>query len=398
MIYLDYNATHPPYFDVLKKTLSEYQANWGNASGISSLSQRSKRKLEEARLYIENLFSLPNDSITFTSSGTEAIYTMVQSYLQAKLLLGKGNNSLNAKEKKRPGRSGIMTTLIEHPAMLYAVREMENHGFEIEYFPCKDDGTVNTDTLEEELEKGLELITCILVQNESGIIQPLEKIVEIRNNYHKRTGKYVPVFSDTIQAISKIDFPFHIFDGFTIAGHKFGAGIGSSAYYLNPDLKVKSLFKGGHQETGRRAGTENLFGIYSLANVFKYLNLKKSLKKDLKIISDLRDTLENEIEKMDICKEIIGKNSPRVYNTSLIIFKDIQLDFLLMYLDSKNIYISTGSSCKSGSRAPSDTLLAMGYNEKDASDRIRISIGRTTTKKEILSFLSSLKEYVKSTI
>jgi len=267
-------------------------------------------------------------------------------------------------------------------------------GIETVFFPCNNNGQIDPVILESELKRGLCLISCILVQNETGIIQPLEKIIEIRNKHFEQTGEYVPVFSDTIQAISKIDFPLNILDGFTIAGHKIGCGIGSSTYYLNPKLKQESIFKGGNQENSRRAGTENLFGIFSLAAVLKHLDTKES-EKNRKNIPKLRKYFEEKISKLKICKEIVGKSSPRNNNTSFIILKDVQIDFLLMYLDSQQIYISTGSSCKSGARTPSDVLLAMCYNEEDASNRIRISIGSMTTKKEIDTFIFHLEEFIK---
>jgi len=364
-IYLDYNATHPPFVDLVNKAYEEYQNEFFNPSGISRFSNLNQGKIESARKYFSQKTGFPLDSLVFTSTGTESNYFLLQSLRQE--------------------FSRVLVSPFEHACVWQALEDL---GFDYQILRTTQSGLIELEEVEEILKEDPRPIVILYASNETGVIQPLEKLGEIA----KRFG--VGIYSDLMQAYGKLEINYDLLAGFTCSGHKIGAGMGSGLVGYRNLPKSIHIFGGGNQENGHRSGTENLPAILAFRNVSEFRDGKR--REVSEKLRTFRDLLETNLEKMEV--EIVAKNSLRLPNTSYVIFPLEDIDFLLMGWEEKGFCVATGASCKSRSREASLTLLRMGYNEEEALRAIRISTGYFTSESEILSFLDVTKTLVGSLV
>lgn len=352
--YFDYNATHPPFDDVLAEIQKDYFSEFYNPSGATRFSLARQGKIEEARKVLEQYTGKPAKEFVFSSTGTEANHLLTQS------IRGKFSGY-------------AIVSAFEHASMYSA---LEYAGFEARRIRSLPNGQIDISHLRILLEENPAPIFVLHVANESGVLQPLEKISTLAKEFE------VPLFSDLMQSFGKIEIPFSCLDGFTFSGHKIGAGMGASATWIRSDLvseKEFGIFRGGNQENNHRAGTENSPAILALSNILK--RRIPEIKKKNEILKTYQNKIETTLEECG-CK-IIGKDSPRIASTSFCLLPTEDVDFFMMGMEESGFVVSTGSSCKSRSREPAASLLSMGFSEEEALRAIRISTGWFTTQEEV---------------
>ncbi|MBM9575679.1 aminotransferase class V-fold PLP-dependent enzyme [Leptospira sp. 201903070] len=365
--YFDYNATHPPFADVLVEIQKDYLRDFYNPSGATRFSLARQGKIEEARKILEDYTGKLAKEFVFSSTGTEANHLLTQSI--------SGTFSGTA-----------IVSSLEHASMDSA---LEYSGFKTRKIRTLSNGQIDLFHLRVLLEENPAPIFVLHVANESGVIQPLSEIYELSKEFG------VPLFSDLMQSFGKIEVPFTYLSGFTFSGHKIGAGMGASGTWVRSDLvfeKEFGIFRGGNQENNHRAGTENSPAILSLSNI---LNLRISeIEKKNEILKTFQTKIETTLEECG-CK-IIGKDSPRIASTSFCLLPTDDVDFFMMGMEESGFVVSTGSSCKSRSREPAASLLSMGFSEEEALRAIRISTGWFTTAEEVDALCFRIQEVLKA--
>ncbi len=374
MLYFDYNSTHPPIKQILIKNLNHYLENFSNPSGINFYSQKNFSLLEQKRNILKQIlqkFYYINPlqyNIVFNSTGTESVYQMVYSYFD-------------------PEKPIVIVSPYEHECF-YKVCEDVNA--KTIFLSANSMGFVEPKEIHSILNKinpeEVSFISCIAVSNETGIIQPIKELASISKEYN------IPFISDTIQIAGKRPMDIDLVNGFTINGHKIGAGYGCSIYV---GKKAKPIFRGGLQENELRAGTENLPAIFNTVDAFLWQMENQNLYEKTKVFQNqIEDFLKQECNAI-----IVGELSPRISTTTYALFPDIDdFDFLMMYLDQEGIVYSTGSSCKSRTRQASELLIRMGYSKDLSQKALRFSYGIFTTEEEVQIFIEKFKKIYKSFI
>lgn len=351
--YFDYNATHPPYPEILESCLKEYLENFYNPSGITRYSLKNQGKIEQTRKYLSQVTNGKEKQFIFSSTGTEANFLLIQSL---RILY--------------PNLDSVIVSPFEHASMYAA---LDSFGFSPKLVHANKSGTIDLNHLERLLKENPKPVICLYAGNETGVIQPAKLIHDLA----KEHGQLF--YSDLMQAFCKIPVPFDLFDGYTFSGHKIGAGMGAAVTYLPAENKNFRLFGGGNQENEHRAGTENTFAINCLQKVTE-IQLTNLEEKNIKL-KGFQKILEDQLESFGC--EIIAKNENRLHNTTFLILPIQTVDFFLLGLEEKGIIVSTGSSCKSRAREASKSLLQMGYSEEEALRAIRISTGSFTTLEDL---------------
>jgi len=366
-IYLDNNATtaiHPDVLHVLETSLREV---FGNASSIHKEGQAARRTIEEARESVARLLGATAREIVFTSGGTES------------------NNAAIFGATRASGRCHIVTSAIEHPSVAEAVRELERGGCEVTLVAAMRSGTVRAEEVIEAMHDDTRLVTVMMVNNETGVIQPVEAI----GRACRERGVHFHV--DAVQAAGKIDIDVNAIqcDTLAISAHKMHAPKGVGALYVRRGVAMSSHIVGGAQERRRRAGTENV----PLAAAF---GMAAAMAGDLVArvrMSELRNRLESRVaESLDVT--INGADAPRVPNTSNITFHGADGEGIVIALDLNGVAVSTGSACSSGRIEPSPVLLAMGLSPDDARATVRFSLSRFTKAEEIDRVAGLLRDLV----
>ncbi|QKX03364.1 aminotransferase class V-fold PLP-dependent enzyme [Wolbachia endosymbiont of Litomosoides sigmodontis] len=350
-IYADYNATFPVSGDVKKSILEVLSRQVLNPSSLHRKGQEARRILQAARYNVRNAIGVPsNKEIVFTSGATET-------------------NSLVMR-----GISGFQHVIsaIEHPSIL-------NSACNPHIIPVNQEGIVDLLVLERILNKlkgNRVIVSVIMANNETGVIQPVKEIAEIA---HKFEAIY---HTDAAQSVGKIkvDMEDLGIDLLTLSAHKFGGIAGSGVLIFNKDLVIEPIIVGGGQEKGLRGGTENIVAIAGLSSALQGI---QNLLSKMDEIKKLRDQLEHELLNLACDVKIFGKNSKRLPNTSLIYMPGVKSDVQLMHFDLNNIAVSNGSACSSGKVEPSHVLLAMGATKEQAECSIRVSIGPQTKPQDI---------------
>lgn len=372
MIYLDHAATTPVKPEVLKEMLPYFTEEYGNPSSVYRLAQRNKKAIDDARAVVaKNLGAQPNE-IFFTSGGTEADNWAIKGMAEA--LKEKGNH--------------IITTNIEHHAVLHTCQYLEKHGFEVTYLPVNPDGLITPEQVEAAIRPETILISIMYANNEIGTIMPISEIGAVA----KRHG--VVFHTDAVQAVGHlpIDVKAQNIDLLSLSGHKFYGPKGIGALYVRRGLKLPSFLHGGGQERGRRAGTENVPGIVGLAKAIDraYQDLAAKNAK----IKALRDYLIDGIyERIPYCR-LNGHREQRLPNNANFSFEFVEGESLLLLLDMEGIAASSGSACTSGSLDPSHVLLALGLPHELAHGSVRFTLGEDNTKEEIDLVLAKLPAFV----
>ena len=371
-IYFDNAATTKLDENVLEKMIPYLQENYGNASSIYKLGRVAKKAVEESREEIANILNCKPNEIYFTAGGSESDNTAIKGIVRANRK--KGNH--------------IITSKIEHPAVLETCKALEKEGFEISYISVDENGIVDLEELKNSIKSTTVLITIMFANNEIGTIQPIEEIGKIakENNIYFHT--------DAVQAIGslKIDVKKLNIDSLSLSGHKFYGPKGIGALYVKTGVQFEKYISGGHQERNKRAGTENVAGIVGMGEALRlaYRDLEEHNKK----IKELRDYYVEQVTKKIPYIKINGSMEKRLPGNSNISFRFIEGEGLLLNLDLKGICASSGSACTSGSLDPSHVLLAIGLPHEIAHGSLRISIGKYNTKEEIDYLVENLVEIV----
>ena len=361
MIYMDHNATTPIDERVLSAMLPYLKEEFGNPSSIYLLAQRARRAVEEAREKLAKLLNADPKEIIFTSGGTESDNFAIKGIAYANQAKGKH----------------IITSQIEHHAVLNTCKFLEKQGFQITYLPVDRYGVVDLDALEKSITPQTILISIMFANNEVGTIQPIKKIGEIA----RRHGVYF--HTDAVQAVGKI--PIDVkelgIDLLSLSAHKFYGPKGVGALYVRKGVKISSFIQGGEQEKGRRGGTENVAGIVGLGKAAEIA--QEEMVEEEKRVRALRDELERRL--LERIPEVVLNGHPqnRLYNTLSICVKYVEGESMLINLDREGICASSGSACTSGSLEPSHVLLAMGVPPEVAHGSLRFSLGKFNKEEDV---------------
>lgn len=372
MIYLDNAATTKTAKEAVEAMLPYFTEYYGNPSSIYSLGEKSKKAVREARDIIAESIGAKADEIYFTAGGSESDNWALKAAAEAYGDKGKH----------------IITTKIEHHAIMNTCKYLESRGFEITYADVDENGIVDLNKLKEAIREDTVLISVIYANNEIGTIQPIKEISALA----KAHG--IPFHTDAVQAYAQV--PINVeeegIDMLSASGHKFGGPKGCGFLYIRKGLKLRSFVHGGQQERGRRAGTENVAGIVGMAAAAKkaLADMEERGKRE----TELRDYLIDRVLKEIPHTRLNGDRVKRLPGNANFSFRFIEGESLLICLDGKGICASTGSACASGSLDPSHVLLAIGLPHEIAHGSLRLSLSGETTKEELDYVVDCLKEIV----
>jgi cysteine desulfurase len=364
-IYLDNNATTQVDPGVLEAMLPYFSEYYGNPSSMHSFGGKVGKAIKQARAQVAGLLGADDTEIVFTSCGSESNNTAIRAALAA-----------------QPDRRHIITTQVEHAAVLNVCKQLEKQGYTVTYLSVDAQGQLDLMELEAALTGNTALVSTMYANNETGTVFPIEQIGELAKEY----GAVFHV--DAVQAVGKI--PLNLknstIDLLTLSGHKLHAPKGVGALYVRRGFHFRPLLIGGHQERGRRAGTENVPGIIGLGKAaeLELLYLPEATKRE----SQLRDLLEKTLLEVIPNCQVNGAPKHRLPNTTNIGFKYIEGEAILLSLDQYGICASSGSACTSGSLEPSHVLRAMGLPYVILHGSIRFSLSRYTTEAEINQVLT----------
>ena len=367
-IYLDHAATTPVRPEVLEEILPYFTEYYGNASGIYGVAKESKKALEHAREQVAHAIGARKDEIIFTAGGSESDNMALRGVAEA--LAEKGKH--------------IITTQIEHHAILHTCAYLEKKGFRVTYLPVDEMGKVDPAAVEAAICPDTILISIIFANNEIGTIEPIAQIGAIAKKHR------VLFHTDAVQAVGhvKIDVEAMQIDLLSMSGHKLGAPKGIGALYIRKGTPIRSLLYGGGQEFGKRAGTENIPGIVGLGKAIEIADT--TMEETLPKLTAMRDRLMNGIlERVPDCR-VNGDRVDRLPGNVNISFIGIEGESLLLLLDALGIAASSGSACTSGSLDPSHVLLAIGLPHEVAHGSLRMTLDYDNTDEEIDYVLEKL--------
>jgi cysteine desulfurase len=359
-IYFDNNATTKVAEEVFEEIQPLFCEMYGNPSSMHTFGGQMGRKIRLAREQVANLLGCEPAEIIFTSGGTESDNAAIQGVLAA-----------------APDKRKIITTRVEHPAVLAVCRELENHGYTLVELPVDKSGCVDLDELEGQIDDDTAIVTIMYANNETGVIFPIEQIAEL-------VGERGSIFhTDAVQAVGKI--PLNLsrskIDLLSLSGHKLHAPKGVGVLYARKGTRLSPYMLGGHQEAGRRAGTENVPGIVGLGKACELA--ARNIEDENGKVKYLRDKLEKAILEKCPDSRLNGDKENRLPNTTNISFEYIEGEAILLMLDKYGICASSGSACTSGSLEPSHVLRAMGVPFTAAHGSIRFSLSRYNTEEEV---------------
>ena len=373
-IYLDNNATTPVKPEVLEAMLPFYREQFGNPSSVHWAGRMVSGAIEKAREQVAALLNCSPAEVIFLSCGSEGDNFAIKGTAEA--LRDKGNH--------------IITTSVEHPAVLETCEYLEKQGFEVTYLKVDSDGMLDLDELEAAITDKTILISVMWANNETGNLYPIEEIGRIARRHKVR------FHTDAVQAIGKVpvDVQRAQVDMLVLSGHKIGAPKGVGAMYLRRGTRITRFMHGGHQERNRRAGTHNVAGIVGLGVACELA--RKNQAADYASVRRLRDKLEQGILATVPHVKLNCHPNPdlRLPNTLNVSFDYIEGESLLLFFDMKGIAASSGSACTSGSLEPSHVMRAMGVDIVLAHSSIRFSLGPDNTEEEIDYILSELPPIV----
>ena len=371
-IYFDHAATTPVKREVLEAMLPYFEEKYGNPSSVYSIGRASKKAIEEARESVAGIIGAEPREIYFTGSGTEADNWAI-----------KGAAYANMKKGKH-----IITTSIEHHAVLHTCQYLESDGFEVTYLPVDEYGLVSPEQLEAAIRPDTILISVMYANNEIGTIQPIAEIGRIAKE------KGIVFHTDAVQAMGniRIDVSKLNVDMLSMSSHKFYGPKGVGALYVRKGTKLTSFIHGGAQERGRRASTENVPAIVGLAKALELAD--KNMDHHNEKLIALRDRTIREIENTLPFVRLNGHSVMRLPGNVNFSLDFIEGESLLLMLDLKGIAASSGSACTSGSLDPSHVLLAIGLSHETAHGSLRITFGDGNTDEEVDYLMEVLPEIV----
>ena len=368
-VYLDNNATTPVLPEVFEAMRPYFGERFGNASSIHHHGQETRAAVEDAREAVADLLGCAASEVVFTSGGTESDNLAIAGWVAA------GDH--------------VITSSIEHHAVLHACKHLEELGCDVSVLPVDGRGLVDPDDVGRALRSNTKLISLMMANNETGVLQPVDEVGKIA------AEAQVLFHTDAVQAAAKVPIDVRRIgcDALSISGHKIHAPQGVGAMYLKKGTRIQPLFHGGRHERSRRAGTENVPGIVGLGTAAQLA--KESLDRgDDKRMAAMRDRLEQGILAHVDETGVNGQGAPRVPNTTNIHFDHIEGESLVIALDLKGLAVSTGAACSSGAIEPSHVLIAMGLRPEQARASIRFSLGKQTTESDIDVTLALVPETV----
>ena len=355
-LYLDHAATTPMRESALEAFKNAEEFAYANSAGGHELSRRAKNLLEESRDFIASYFGAAPSEITFTSGGTEADNWVIKAPF------------INSKNSQN-----LVTSKIEHEAVLASAEWLETQGQEVNYASCNEDGQVDINEFLNKCNNDTAIASLMYANNETGVVQQIEKIakeVKIKNSD-------ILFHSDVVQAVSseKLDFHKLGIDSAAVSGHKIGGPKGIGIMFLSSKYKLPNYFHGGKQELEKRAGTVNVSGVAGLAAALK--EHQDNFDNEKKRILQEREIFENEL-KNALEVKIVGEKIDRLCHISNIQFKSVNSETLMVALDLKGLGVSRGSACASGAQKPSHVLVAMNVPDIDVNSHLRFSFGWNT--------------------
>ncbi len=372
LIYADHAATTAVSDEVLKEMLPYFQENFGNPSSIYAKGRENERAIMNARQRIAKCLNADPKEIFFTAGGSESDNWAI-----------KGT----ADRLAQKGKKHIITSVFEHHAVLHTCEFLEKHGFEVTYLPVSPEGIVSPDDVEKAIREDTALVTIMFANNEIGTIQPIAEIGEICRKHH------VLFHTDAVQAIGNVpvDVQKQNIDMLSLSGHKFHAPKGVGVLYVKKGIILPNLIHGGGQESGKRAGTENVPGIIGLAKALELAtaNIPEKIQK----LTPLRDKLIDGILTIEQTR-LNGSRTQRLCGNVNISIVGIEGESLLLMLDNYGIQASSGSACTSGSLDPSHVLLSLGLVHEVAHGSLRLSFGEELTEEDVNYILAVLPEIV----
>jgi len=373
-IYMDHAATTPTDIEVVREMEPYFTQKYGNPNSVHSFGQEAREAVEEARKKVAHLIGANPSEIIFTSGGTESDNYAIKGIAWANQK--KGNH--------------IITSQIEHHAVLHSCHFLEKHGFKVTYLPVDKYGLIDPGDVKKAITGKTVLVTIMHANNEIGTIEPIRDIAKIT----KEAGVYF--HTDSVQTVGHIPIEVNELgvDMLTMSGHKLYGPNGVGVLYLRKGIRIESLMDGGSQEKNRRAGTENVAGIVGIGKAAELAEKRLAQGEEDKIIK-LRDKLIKEILNKVENVRLNGHPSNRLPGNVNFCFEFIEGESMLLNLDMEGIAASSGSACTSGSLEPSHVLLAIGLPPEIAHGSLRLSLGKDNTEEEVDYLIDILPKIIK---
>ena len=370
--YFDNAATTKVKKEVIEEMLPYYSEKYGNPSSLYSIGRISKKAIEEARKKVATLINANSNEIYFTGCGSESDNTIIKGV---------------ANRYRRKGKH-IITSQIEHPAVLHTCQTLEKQGFEVTYLKVNREGIINIEELRNSIRNDTILISIMFANNEIGSIQPIEMISKIARMYN------IIFHTDAVQACGNIpiDVKRMGIDSLSLSGHKLHAPKGIGALYVRNGIEFEKFMDGGHQEKNKRAGTENVAGIVGLGKACELAN--HHLKEHSKHLRELRDYFIAQVGEKIEGAVLNGGIENRLPGNANFSFPAVDGEALLLNLDAKGICASAGSACTSGSSKPSHVLSSIGLSDDLAQSSLRVTFGEDNTKEDVDYLIESLCEII----
>ncbi len=370
--YFDNAATTKVKEEVLKEMFPYFSVEYGNPSSMYSIGRNSRRAIETARKRVAELINCKPKEIYFTSCGSESDNMALKGIAYANK--EKGNN--------------IITSKIEHPAILNSCKTLEKQGYRITYLNVDEEGNIDISELENSINEDTILISIMFANNEIGTIEPIEQISKIAKKHN------IIFHTDAVQACGniKIDVKDMGIDMLSLSGHKINAPKGVGALYIREGIEFDRFLDGGHQEKNKRAGTENVAEIVGLGKACEIA--KNNLESHINKLKELRDFYINQVEEKIENIKLNGPRDNRLPGNANISFKGVNGSELLLKLDEKGICASAGSACSTGSSSPSHVLTSIGLDSKMAEGTLRVSFGEENSKEDVEYLVENLENIV----
>lgn len=372
-VYFDYNATTPIHPEVTDFVQPFFRDLFGNPSSLHWAGRDVRDYFDRARQQVAGMISAEPEEIVFVSCGTESDNHAIKGIAYS----------------KRDKGSHIITTTVEHPAVLNTCRFLETKGYEVTYLQVDGYGIVSPEDVQKAIKRDTILISVMFANNETGTLMPIKEIGEVARE------RGITFHSDMVQTMGKIEIDIKSLnvDLASFSGHKVYAPKGVGALYIREGLEIDNLLHGGHQEASRRGGTENIIGITAFGKACELV--KRDMAEENKRIESMRKRLlEGILENVDYVR-LNGHPDKRMPNTLNLSFEYVEAESMLIALDLKGIAVSSGSACSSGSAEPSHVLLAMGIPPQICQSAVRFSLGRENTEEDIEYALSVIPDVVR---
>ena len=370
--YFDHAATTPVRPEVLNSMIPFFGTEYGNPSSMYTIGRSSRRAVEEARSEIARAINAEKNEIYFTSCGSESDNMIIKGIMLANKDKGKH----------------MITSKIEHPAVINTCKWLEENGFDVTYLNVDFNGKISLEKLENSIRSDTIMFSIMYANNEIGTIQQINEIGRIAKENN------IIFHTDAVQAMGniRIDVKEQNIDALSMSGHKIYAPKGIGAAFISSKIEFDNLIQGGHQERGKRAGTENTASIVGMGKAISLINREMNAYNNH--LKTLREYYISEIERKIECAKLNGDRFDRLPGNANFSFKGVDAEQLLLYLDSYGICASAGSACTSGQSSPSHVLLATGLNEEYIQGALRASFGMSNTIEDVKYLVDKIKIFV----